>query len=86
MSHQDLLLAIGAASLAVVITLVDLLLSLRRHRRRNATAVRSVSPGLDASVGSESAREAKRGEIRRRLAAVQNSMAAAPDQSPPEPA
>ncbi len=66
MTPQDLVLVAGMASLAVVITLADLIASLIGHRRKLASG---------AQAAEDKAALAKREEIRRRLAAIQAAQA-----------
>jgi hypothetical protein len=69
MSDLDILLVAGMASLAVVITLVDLFLSFYRHRRR-MERMRKTRPAFAPTAVEEARREAIRG----RLAAIQATM------------
>lgn len=70
MTQNDLLLAAGSAGLALAITLVDLVLSVIRHRR--ASRIRSLNSRLDRSPGDEAADIARREWIRRRIAAIES--------------
>lgn len=70
MTEQEVLLVVGLASLALAITLGDLLLSLVRHRRR-AALLRAPSPAAGAGPGEEAEAAARRESIRRRLAAIE---------------
>lgn len=71
MTEQDLLVVVVLASTALVITLVDLLVSWWRYRRRPARAVGVDEAGLRSTEAA--AILTRRDAVRRRLAAIQAS-------------
>lgn len=71
MTEQDMLLTAGLASLALAITLGDLLFSLWRHRRK-VSQDRTVRLVAGNSL-DEAATAARRATIRRRLTAIQTA-------------
>ncbi len=81
MTEQEILLVVGLASLAVGITLLDLLLSMVRHRR--AALSRSSSPGVTSPAVDE-AEVARRESVRRRLAAIESASDQRFTPAPPE--
>ncbi|MCL4532338.1 MAG: hypothetical protein M1582_03990 [Actinobacteria bacterium] len=71
MTQNDILLVAGMAGAAVLIVLIDLVLSLIRHRRRSR--MRSDNSRLDRAPSDEAAIAAKSEWIHRRLTAIQNA-------------
>ncbi len=71
MTQNDIFLVAGMAGAAVLIVLVDLVLSLVRHRRRSR--VRSDNSRIDSAPPDEAAIAAKSEWIHRRLTAIQNA-------------
>lgn len=68
MTEQDILLVIALASTAIIITLVDLLFSWWRHRRRTARAV--TADGSNLEPLEVAAILTRRNAVRQRLAAI----------------
>jgi hypothetical protein len=71
LTQDEITLVAGLAGAAIVLTLLDLLLSLIRHRR--LARVRSYSTRLDPAPQDETAAVVKSEWIRRRLSAIQNA-------------
>ncbi len=72
MNEQDLMLVIGMASLAGIITLADLIFSFVRSRQKAARARAAQAISTLQNV-EDSAATARRESIRRRLAAIQSA-------------
>ncbi len=71
MTEQEIQLVVALAGLAVAITLVDLLLSMMRHRRRVAAASRALRDG--ASLAQENRSDPAAESMSRRLGAIEAS-------------